>query len=131
MAYPLEHFISKLNGRAPGEPETLTSLRGLVPDDYLSFLSISNGGEGWISQNAYVQLLPAEDIREHNDVLETAQHLPGAILFGSDGAEMEYGARCSGADWQYFQVPAVGMQWEDAQPLGASLLEFFQSLAMQ
>ena len=71
-------------------PEAIAQLKrdaGVnLPDDYLAFLLLSNGGEGKFGmQPGWFQLWPADKVLEYHYGYEVPQYLPGFFAFASSG----------------------------------------------
>ena len=56
-----------------------------LPTDYVDFLKIANGGEGFIGEGSYLILWKLENIEKFNIAYEVHEYAPGLILVGSDG----------------------------------------------
>jgi len=54
-----------------------------LPDDYLAFLQVSNGAEGWVGEN-YLQIASARDAADTTTAF--AEFVPGLFFFAGDGA---------------------------------------------
>lgn len=55
-----------------------------LPQDYLAFMHQHNGGEGPVGKNAYIQLIPLEELASFNKDYEIEKYFPNIILFGTD-----------------------------------------------
>jgi hypothetical protein len=95
---------------APGASEEQLSaaqrdLGTVLPDDYLAFLRLSNGGGGWL-EGSPIQLWPAEDLgsgnRDHPDYGD------GLVLIGSDGCGNALALDVSGPATTALAFPWVG-----------------------
>ena len=64
-----EKIISEVNGRA-------------LPEDYLSFMSEHNGGEGPLGENNYGRFYKLEELKEINDEYEVQKWWPGYVVLG-------------------------------------------------
>lgn len=119
-----------LNGPATEEGIVVCqeSLSRELPADYVAFLRIGNGGDGFVGENAYVILWKCDELAELNKAYEVEQYAPGLLLFGSDGGGEAFGFDTRDADWPIVQVPFVGMDWGDAKQCGGSLVEFLEWL---
>ncbi|HEX3346075.1 MAG TPA: SMI1/KNR4 family protein [Polyangiaceae bacterium] len=62
----------------------LSVAAGPLPEDYLAFLRVSDGAEGWVGKN-YLQISPARSAA--GTTAGFAQWVPGLYFFASDGAE--------------------------------------------
>lgn len=102
-----------------------------LPTDYREFLLFGNGGRGFIGQVAYAEFWPIEHLLKLNGVYEAPIYLPGFLLIGSDGGGEAYAFRVRDLQWDIFQVPFVGMNLDETQPLAATftgLIEFLYGL---
>ena len=64
-----ERLISEVNGLA-------------LPEDYLSFMSEHNGGEGPLGENNYGRFYNLEELKEINDEYDVQNSWPGYIVIG-------------------------------------------------
>ena len=65
--------------------ELITSINGIaLPEDYLSFMSEHNGGEGPLGENNYGCFYRMEELQEANDDYEVTKWWPGYVVLGSD-----------------------------------------------
>ena len=78
---------------APAGEEEIARLRGatpiVLPQHYLDFLRMSNGGEGEI-RGRYVSLWQAEEVMSLNEAYGILRYLPGALAIGTDGGDYAY-----------------------------------------
>jgi hypothetical protein len=119
--------------RRPGAAKTVIAegaaqLGVPLPADYVEFLKLANGGEGFISEHAYVMLWGIEELAAMNRSYEVQKYAPGLLIFGSNGGGEAYGFDTRDRQWPVVQVPFVGMDWTLAQPKGRSFGEFLERL---
>jgi hypothetical protein len=99
-----------------------------LPNDYIGFLLVSNGGEGFLGEN-YVRLWKAEDLRQNNLNYAVAEFAPQLFLFGSDGGGEAYAFDTSASPYMVVQVPFIGMgDPETSIQLGDSFNAFLTNL---
>jgi hypothetical protein len=98
-----------------------------LPREYVEFLKLSNGGEGFLGKG-YAILWRTEDLFSLNKAYEVSEYVPGLIIFGSNGGGEAYGFDTRSSQWQIVEVPFVGMEWDLALPLGESFVTFLQRL---
>lgn len=55
-----------------------------LPRDYLEFMHAHNGGEGAVGENAYLQLVPLEELEQFNLDYNIFEYLDGIYIFGTD-----------------------------------------------
>jgi hypothetical protein len=77
------------NRHPPAEARDVEALREelpALPESFLAFLRLSNGGEGELADEpGWFQLWPAEEVVSRNRDYGVDEFLPGFIGFGSDG----------------------------------------------
>jgi hypothetical protein len=98
-----------------------------LPREYVEFLKMSNGGEGFLG-NSYVILWRIEDLFTLNRAYEVSKYIPGLLIFGSNGGGEAYGFDTRNSQWPIVEVPFVGMDWDLALPRGRSFTHFLQYL---
>jgi hypothetical protein len=81
---------AKWGREPPADPEAIRSLiagAGVdLPEDYLSLLRLSNGGEGELGvEPGWFRLWPAGEVIDLNRDYEVAELAPGFFAFGSSG----------------------------------------------
>jgi SMI1 / KNR4 family (SUKH-1) len=79
-----------------------------IPSDYKEFLLRTNGGAGEIG-SSYLELFPAEELKQHNQDYQFPEYAPGLLLIGSDGGGEAYVFDRRGSPWAVGRVPFVGM----------------------
>src|SRR5690242_4867217 len=97
-----------------------------LPAEYVEFLKYSNGGEGFIGENAYVRLWPVEKLSEMNRSYEVVKDAPGLLIFGSNGGGEAYGFDMRVPQPPVVQVPFIGMAWDVAWAAGKSFDDFLK-----
>lgn len=55
-----------------------------LPNDYLEFMSLHDGGEGPVGEYGYARIFSLEELEEMNDEYDVKNNWPGYIVFGSD-----------------------------------------------
>lgn len=83
----LRTALARLQLRGPASQEdleaALSAAPGPLPEDYLAFLRVSDGAEGWVGEN-YVQIAPARSAADTTAAF--ARWVPGLYFFAGDGA---------------------------------------------
>jgi len=127
----LLHLLEKFNLETAATDETIRSSEielGLrLPDQYVQFLKIGNGGEGFIGES-YAIFWGVSELSSLNASYESNKLAPGFLIFGSDGGGEAFGFDTRGLNWPLFQIPFVGLDWNSARPLGNSFDEFLERL---
>jgi hypothetical protein len=126
----MRKFLVRLNGR-PGIQEAAIAniekqLGTQLPAEYLEFLKIMDGAEGFIGQS-YVMLWPGEELLSMNEAYEVQKWAPGLLIIGSDGGGEAFGFDTR-SGWEIVEVPFIGMEWDYAIPMGKSFSEFLSRL---
>jgi hypothetical protein len=123
--------MARFEGNPPAAEASLRAFEDAafqLPDDYKRFLRRTNGGVGFVG-NAYVDLWPIERLRELNDAYEVGQYARGLFFFGSDGGGEAFAFDRRSATLPIVSVPFVGLELEQARPMGASFEEFLEQLS--
>ena len=108
--------------------ETEEQLRAKLPAEYVEFLKLSNGAEGFIGKNAYVMLWGAEELASMNQSYEVQKYAPGLVIFGSDGGGEAYGFDTRHPYWPIVKMPFIGMNWAVAWSIDGTFNEFLKRL---
>ena len=101
-----------------------------LPDDYITLLLYSNGGEGDLNiEPGWFQIWPAEQVIEFNQTYEIEETLPGFFGFGSNGGEelLAFDMRRS-EPWEVVMIPFIPMRQEEAILIADSFQKFVQSV---
>ena len=96
-----------------------------LPAEYVEFLKLSNGGEGFVGEH-YLILYRVEELVEMNKGFE--EYAPGLLVFGSDGGGEAFGFDTRIPDWPVVLMPFIGMDWKDAIPVVDSFGGYFKKL---
>lgn len=97
-----------------------------LPNDYIEFLNIFNGGNGNIGDESYLHLWAYEDIEEFNNDYCVSEYLTDVILIGSDGGDTAFGINAKG---QYIEVPFIGMDDEEVVVIAGNFDGFINQLS--
>jgi hypothetical protein len=86
-----------------------------LPNEYLTFLRYSNGGEGALCiEPGYFQIRPAEEVAAYNAGYKVEEFLPGYLAIGSNGAgEMLAIRKRDGSPCPVYMVPFCPMAESD------------------
>ena len=97
-----------------------------LPEDYLSFLRKSNGGEGELGvQPCWFQIWRAEDVIEFGAGYEVPKYASGFFAFGSNGGGeiLAFDTRI-GTPWTIVAIPCIGLKPDEAMLVTSSFKEF-------
>jgi hypothetical protein len=124
--------MENLNSRPPATEESIgafesTSGKQLTPD-YREFLTLANGGEGFIGKHSYVIFWSLDELASMNRAYEVDNYAPGLLMFASDGGGEAFGFDTRSTPWTVVQVPFIGLGWKLARPMAKSFLEFLEHL---
>ena len=120
--------------RQPAAEESIQSLTAscdfALPEEYLSFLRYSNGGEGSLCiEPWYFQLCPAEEVGAYNSGYNVGKFLPGYLAIGSnDGGEMLAIRKRDGSPCPVYMVPFIPMAESDAVQIASDFETFAMAL---
>jgi len=114
----------------PGAVAALPAASGIeLPEDYLSLLRLSNGGEGPLGLEfpGWFQLWPVEKILDLNRGYEVHEYMPGLFGFGSNGGGelLAFDTR-RGPPWTIVVVPFIGMSEEALVEIADDFSGFLQ-----
>ncbi|GAB4191303.1 MAG: hypothetical protein Fur006_34300 [Coleofasciculaceae cyanobacterium] len=99
-----------------------------LPEQYLEFMRISNGTEGFIGENSYLILWPIEQIGELNEAYAVAEFAPGLLVFGSNGGDIAYAFDTRSEKMQIVEVPFIGMNLDNVKLCGTTFNSFLDYL---
>lgn len=121
---------------APADPAAVERLASdalfKLPDAYLEFLRLCNGGEGQLGvQPGWFQLWPAEEVEHWNEEYEVQEYIPGFYGFGSSGGGELLAFRREGAQIIIVMVPFIGMEAEYARRVAGSFEEFLSLMGRE
>lgn len=127
----MNDLLKSFEGCRPARPESLKRLQGrwphAVPDDYLSFMATSNGGEGPVGEAGYLHLWPVEDLETQSRDYDSEDVAPHLLLFGTDLGGTVYAFDTRATDQRLLAVP-LPIEEEYAEVLGHSFREFLTAL---
>jgi hypothetical protein len=99
-----------------------------LPDEYVAFLRVTNGGEGCIGKNEYAIFWKAEELAPLNRVYKVQKYAPGFLIFGGNGGGEAYGFDTRTEAWPIVRSPFAGISWTEARPIGESFAAFLKLL---
>ena len=122
----VQNLLAGCTLKSGASPETLAELTVAMPVelpiDYLSFLSWSDGLDGFVGEN-YLILYSAEEVR----TLGVCEYWPPFIVIGSDGGGEAFAYDTRSADMPIVNIPFIGVD-EPPRLLGWSFVEFLDLL---
>jgi hypothetical protein len=99
-----------------------------LPDEYLGFLKVSDGVEGFVGEHSYLVLWPIEQLLKLNEDYEVEEFAPGLLIFGSDGGDTAYAYDTRSEEMPIVEVPFIGMNLEAVTTCGTTFVDFLQYL---
>lgn len=128
-----EDFLAKSEDKWTPEPpapsgavEAMAKESDLsLPADYLKFLTLCNGGDGFLSvQPNYLRLWAAEEVVGNNRDYQMPDYVPGFFGFGDAGGGDFFAFDTRGSQpWPIVSIPFVPMNPEDAIAVADSFAE--------
>ncbi|MEM1060618.1 MAG: SMI1/KNR4 family protein [Verrucomicrobiota bacterium] len=103
------------------------SVQTALPEDYITFLRKTNGGEGMIGKS-YVVFWKAEEVVRLNNSYQVNHYAPGLLLLGSDGGGEAFAFDTRKIPLSVVEVPFVGMELQYATELAPSFHVFLERL---
>ena len=132
MDEQIDQIISALTKNPGATEDSINSLNELsnnrLPVSYLQLMAATNGLEGFVGEEAYLMLWPAEKIHELNESYAVDEFAPGLLLFGSNGGDMAYAFDTNSEEMPFVEVPFIGMALDQRRIIGKTLKEFFEHL---
>lgn len=121
---------AKWEKEPPARPDviqlTITKLGVHLPEDYITLLGYSNGGEGELGvEPGWFYLWSVEELLEYNKGYNVEESVPGFLGFGSNGGgEMLAFDMRGEKPWNVVMIPFIGMQVEEAILIADDFNEF-------
>lgn len=125
----------KWSAAPPAQPEAVAAMArdsGLsLPPDYLEFLRLCNGGDGFLSvQPCYLRLWPAEEVVGNNRDYQMQEYVPGFFGFGDAGGGEFFAFDTRGPQpWPVVSIPFVPMEESSAWAVAGNFTELLQRVA--
>lgn len=101
------------------------SLKVPLPEDYLSFMMKSNGGEGWAGEK-YLMLWQIEELLPYHQAYQVDKYAPGFLIFGSDGGLEAFAFDMREMPVRIVSIPFIGLTPSEAIDLGISFERFLE-----
>ena len=104
------------------------------PVQYKEFMSFSNGAEGNVGEDSYLQIYSVEEVVEIYEINSTDETLclnhetRPVICFASDGGGTYYAFDKSTEDSSIISFPAVSIISEEYELCGNTFIDFLQNL---
>ena len=98
-----------------------------IPEELIELYEESNGLEGTLGSNGYIQVWSLDRIVRRNRALNVQEILPGAFLFASNGGSFYYGYNTNPDKKGYFMVDPISMTKEIFEG-GNTLQELFDRI---
>ncbi len=133
----IQDSSAKWTRAAPASEEALHDLTAHIgitlPDEYVAFLRMSNGGEGELGvEPGWFQIWPAEQVIQLNAGYGTPSFAVGFIGFGSNGGGEMIAFDTRGiAPWPIVMIPFVGMSPELAEQVATEFKGFLKAMGRQ
>lgn len=136
MSETLATLLSQVELNKPVSKDALAKIQAHIelPDSYEEFLRTSNGLEGPIGNQGYIQLWPAENLIRRNQANQIEEFTPGIFFIGSNGGDTAYGldVRKSSSTYGYYvRLPFISIDWNEVEFLGATFTDFILRLKEQ
>lgn len=103
--------------------------RAQLPKPYLDLLKRTNGVEGFVTDDAYLNIWTAGQVPELNEGYSVAEFAPGLMLIGTNGGDTGYALDLRRSSCSIMEVPLVGMSLDEAKEVGTDFEDFLRRLA--
>jgi SMI1 / KNR4 family protein len=105
-------------------------LNAAFPQDYITLLKRSNGGEGYVGEN-YISLWKVEDLPALNEEYQIQKYLSEKFLgIGTDGGGICYGF-CLDKNYLIFKCPLGDLDINEVVIIAKSTKDFFKKAMME
>ena len=105
-------------------------LNASFPQDYITLLKRSNGGEGYVGEN-YISLWKVEDLPALNEDYQIQKYLSEKFLgIGTDGGGICYGF-CLDKNYSIFKCPLGDLDINEVVIVAKSTKDFFKKAMME
>ena len=105
-------------------------LNAAFPQDYITLLKRSNGGEGYVGEN-YISLWKVEDLPALNEEYQIQKYLSEKFLgIGTDGGGICYGF-CLDKNYSIFKCPLGDLDINEVVIVAKSTKDFFKKAMME
>ena len=105
-------------------------LNASFPQDYITLLKRSNGGEGYVGEN-YISLWKVEDLPALNEEYQIQKYLSEKFLgIGTDGGGICYGF-CLDKNYSIFKCPLGDLDINEVVIVAKSTKDFFKKAMME
>lgn len=137
MKSRLEELMHDVDRNPGASQQTIASFVREVgeplPEDYLAWMELSDGGEGFVGPISYLILWRLSEVVERNRRLDVSALAPGLLLFGSNGGDAAYAFdRRLPSAVSVVELPYVDLGQENAlRPCGDGFLDFLETLAQE
>ncbi len=101
-----------------------------LPNEYLSLLKFSNGGEGDLGiEPGWFQLWPVEEVLKLNEAYEVSEWYPGFFGFGSNGGQemLAFDTRL-GTPFTIYMIPFMSINIDNAIRIAPDFTHFAMAL---
>lgn len=127
-----QELISRMKLSLPATSEmiieTERQLGIKLPEQYVNFMLESNGAEGCVGPNSYLQIWPVDQIVERNAGYKVEEYTSGLVYFASDGGGMAYAFDKRAGTMPIVEIPFESIHVEDAKLCGNTFVDFLQYL---
>ncbi len=133
MPNSINALLEKFDANGPSASEVMYAAEKhfgcSMPVQYKSFMSLYDGGEGFIGKQ-YLILWRTAELIEFNRDYEVAKYAPGLVLFGSNGGGEAFAFDATEAEKMKIQMlPFIGMSLQDAKLIADTFEGFLIRLA--
>lgn len=124
-------LLSRFAANPPADDNEIAkvqqTLKFRLPESYVSFMLMRNGGEGFIGKS-YLVLWKIEDLISMNVAYRVAEFAPGLFLFGSNGGDDAFGFDVRSNTCEIVSIPFVAMEIEDARAVASDFETFLSAI---
>ena len=127
----LSEYLVRFNTLPPATEELIAEFERRIelklPVDYVDFLKLTNGGDGFIG-NSYLALWGVDELTRFELGGDTSLWSSELLVIGSDGGNETYAFDTRASKWSVVQMPWAGFDWKDARVVGDCFDGFLRRL---
>lgn len=129
----INEYVKNLNLNVPISDEEIDLFEKEIgiklPYDYVEFLKMGNGGEGFVGENSYIIFWNLNEIIEINKAYNVKEYVPGLLLFASSGGGEAYAFDIRNKSMPLVKVPFIGMSLNEIEYISPKFITFLEILS--
>ena len=108
----MQRFLESFECRPPASKMAIEEFESgwgaKLPVEYVEFLGLADGGEGFVGEKQPLILWRVEELNSINEGYHVREYAPGLLVFGSNGGGDAYGFDTRSPHWRIVEMPFWG-----------------------